>query len=209
MAIWRTSSRCARTTRSFAGRVSRRRTARTKRARSSPMSSRCAEGGQFFGFAITDSAGEAVLGSIGVRIVAAGIGDIGYFVRVGARRRGIGRALDSSSEPLGFRGAWACATADHHPSRRTFPRAGWRSRADITSRACCARGWRSTRIEHVRMRRSTRSFRASSISTHGVRSSFPCQSGSSSRSRRSLFGNDGWVSNIRASRSPSANGLTG
>ena len=54
-----------------------------------------------YGFAITDAYDEAVLGSIDVRIVAAGIGDIGYFVRATARRRGVGKAS------LGLISRWA------------------------------------------------------------------------------------------------------
>lgn len=45
-----------------------------------------------YGFAIADAHDEAVLGSIDVRIVATGVGDIGYFVRATARRRGVGKA---------------------------------------------------------------------------------------------------------------------
>jgi RimJ/RimL family protein N-acetyltransferase len=53
---------------------------------------RGAENGTSFGFAIADAGDEAVLGSIDVRIVDAGVGDIGYLVRDTARRHGVGTA---------------------------------------------------------------------------------------------------------------------
>lgn len=62
---------------------------------------RCAEEGRSLAYAISDSAGEVVLGSISVRIVAPGVGEVGYFVRASERRRGIARAA------LNLLGGWA------------------------------------------------------------------------------------------------------
>lgn len=63
--------------------------------------SRCAEEGTSFDFAITDASNDNLLGSISVRIVAAGIGDVGYFVRAEAQHRGIGK------RSLGLVSLWA------------------------------------------------------------------------------------------------------
>ncbi|MHB8059889.1 MAG: GNAT family N-acetyltransferase [Gaiellaceae bacterium] len=54
--------------------------------------SRAAADETSFGFAVVGAGEATVLGSIDVRIVDAGVGDIGYLVRDTARRRGVGAA---------------------------------------------------------------------------------------------------------------------
>lgn len=91
---------------------------------------RSAEEGVFFGFAISDAVGEEVLGSIGLRVVDPSIGDIGYFVRVEARRRGTGRtALELlcrwAFPALGFARLQITIHPENLPSRRLAESCGF------------------------------------------------------------------------------------
>ena len=93
--------------------------------------SRGSKEGTFFGFAITDTESDAVVGSVGVSIVAAGTGDIGYFVSAGARRRGIGkRSLLLVSrwalKELGLARAQITIRPENIPSRRLAESCGYR-----------------------------------------------------------------------------------
>jgi ribosomal-protein-alanine N-acetyltransferase len=49
------------------------------------------EDGTSYGFGVVDAASDRLLGSIDVRIVAEGIGDVGYLVSAEARRKGVGK----------------------------------------------------------------------------------------------------------------------
>lgn len=93
--------------------------------------SRGAKDGTSFGFAIADADDEAVLGSIDVRIVAAGIGDIGYFVRDTARRRGVGKASlrlvsQWALDALGLARLQITSRPENLPSRRLAESCGYR-----------------------------------------------------------------------------------
>jgi RimJ/RimL family protein N-acetyltransferase len=49
------------------------------------------EEGTAYAFAVVESPDGALIGSISVTIVAGGVGEVGYFVRAGLRRKGIGK----------------------------------------------------------------------------------------------------------------------
>ena len=92
---------------------------------------RGAEDGTSFGFAIADADDKAVLGSIDVRIVATGIGDIGYFVRDTARRRGVGKASlrlvsQWALDGLGLARLQITSRPENVPSRRLAESCGYR-----------------------------------------------------------------------------------
>ena len=84
-------------------------------------------------FAVVDRASDELLGSIGVRHLDGGIGEVGYWVKREARGRGARRARSGSSPagPLSTKGSGASSSG---PTSRMNRRSGWPRR-----RGSCAR----------------------------------------------------------------------
>ncbi|MGD0165665.1 MAG: GNAT family N-acetyltransferase [Gaiellaceae bacterium] len=133
------------------------------------------ESGTEYAFAVVGVPDRVLLGSVSVKLVADGVGEVGYFVGAGIRRRGIGkRAVRLISrwalEDLGLARLQITVLGGNIASQRL------RSRRALAVKACSAHG--SISRASALMWLCTRSYPARSTGSQAT-CSFSCQSGSS------------------------------
>ena len=94
--------------------------------------------GKEYSFAVVEAPDGALIGSISVKIVTSGVGDVGYFVRGGRRREGIGkRAVKLISrwalDDLGLMRVQITVLRDNVASQRLAESAGYRREGVLRS----------------------------------------------------------------------------